>query len=204
MMADFPQVEIVSRAALRAWLKAHHTQSSSVWLVLWKKGDKRHVPAADVSEEAICFGWIDSVPRKLDAARSMLLLSPRRAKSAWSAINKARAERMIAAGTMTPAGFAKIEEAKRLGLWTKLDAVEALRAPKDLRAAFEAHPGAAAHWKDFPRSVKRGILEWIEQAKRSETRARRILETAQRAAKGERANQWRAPPTSPARGRRPV
>lgn len=191
MASDFPKVEITSRAAWRAWLKAHHKQTTSIWLVIWKKGDERHVPVAEISEEALCFGWIDSVPRKLDAARSMLLLSPRNPRSAWSRINKERAQRMIKAGAMTASGLAVIEAAKRSGLWSKLDAVEALRTPKDLKAAFDSHLGSALHWSNFPRSVKRGILEWIEQAKRPETRARRVLETAQRAAKGERANQWR-------------
>lgn len=191
MASNFPKIEVTSRAAWRAWLKAHHKQTSSIWLVTWKKGDERHVPVAEISEEAICFGWIDSVPRKLDAARSMLLLSPRNPRSAWSRINQERARRMIETGAMTASGLGVIEAAKRSGVWSKLDAVEALRTPKDLKAAFDAHPGSALHWKSFPRSVKRGILEWIEQAKRPETRARRVLETAQRAAKGERANQWR-------------
>ena len=190
-MGSEQRVEIESRAAWRAWLKKSHGQASSIWLVTYKKGDARHVPYEAVVEEALCFGWVDSLPRKLDAARSMLLLSPRRAGSAWSRPNKLRAEKMIAAGRMTKAGLAKIVEAKRDGLWTKLDAVEALVVPKDLAAAFKAHPASRANWDAFPRSAKRGILEWIEQAKKPETRAKRVLETASKASKNERANQWR-------------
>jgi uncharacterized protein YdeI (YjbR/CyaY-like superfamily) len=184
-------VEIYSRAAWRGWLKKHHAQGESIWLVFWKKGDPRHVPNGDIVEEALCFGWVDSLPRKLDAQRSMLLLSPRRAGSAWSKLNKQRAEHMIAEGLMTPAGLSRIEEAKKNGLWSRLDGVDALEVPADLAAALKAHKPAAANWEAFPRSVKRGILEWILQAKRPETRARRVAETAVRASRNERANQWR-------------
>jgi len=92
---------------------------------------------------------------------------------------------------MTPAGLSRIEEAKKNGLWSRLDGVDALEVPADLAAALKAHKPAAANWEAFPRSVKRGILEWILQAKRPETRARRVAETAVRASRNERANQWR-------------
>jgi len=84
MAATFEQIEISSRADLRRWLEENHTQAQSVWLVTWKKGDPRYLPYGEIVEEALCFGWVDSLPRKLDAARSMLLLSPRRAGSGWS------------------------------------------------------------------------------------------------------------------------
>lgn len=188
---DRKRVEIESREEWRLWLAGHHRHAESIWLVTWKKGDSRHVAYAEIVEEALCFGWVDSLPRKLDARRSMLLLSPRRAGSAWSKLNKERAERMITAGLMKPAGLARIREAKEQGLWTKLDGVDALEVPADLAAAFETNKPAADHWEAFPRSVKRSILEWIAQAKRPETRARRISETATLAARNERANQWR-------------
>jgi uncharacterized protein YdeI (YjbR/CyaY-like superfamily) len=187
----FARVEVESRAQWRAWLERHHRQTRSIWLVYWKKGDARHVPYGDLVEEALCFGWVDSLPRKLDAARSMLLVSPRRPGSAWSKLNKDRAERLIATGKMAAAGLAKIEAAKRDGQWTRLDTVDALIIPPDLKTAFASHPPAGQAWMTFPRSVQRGILEWILQAKRPETRARRILETAESAARGERAHQWR-------------
>lgn len=185
------RVEIHSRAGWRRWLRKHHRQADSIWLVIWKKGDPRHVSYGDIVEEALCFGWVDSLPRKLDAQRSMLLLSPRRTGSTWSKLNKDRAERLISAGLMTPAGLARIEDAKRDGLWSKLESVDALKVPADLAAAFRCHKPAAKYWETFPRSTRRGILEWIAQAKRPETRARRVLETATRAARNERANQWR-------------
>jgi uncharacterized protein YdeI (YjbR/CyaY-like superfamily) len=193
-LTGLAQVEVITREAWRAWLAAHYAQDESVWCVTYKAGaSKPRVGYDDLVEEALCFGWIDSAVRRLDAERTMLLMSPRRDKSAWSAINKARVDKLLAAGMMTPAGLAKVESAKASGLWTKLDAVEALTVPDDLAGAFRDHPGAEANWLSFPRSTKRGILEWIEQAKKPETRAARVMETAAKAAQNIRANQWRRP-----------
>lgn len=191
MTGERRQVEVRSRAEWRAWLAAHHATSDAIWLVTFKKGRGPYLSNDDIVEEALCFGWIDSLPRKLDDDRTMLLLAPRKPGSAWSNINKDRAKRMIAAGAMTPAGQAKIDAAKAGGAWAKLDTVERLEIPADLAQALAHHDGAAAEFEAFPRSVKRGILEWIAAAKRPETRAMRIAETAAKAARGERANQWR-------------
>ncbi len=191
MTQNHARVEIASRVELRQWFAENHSQAASIWLVTWKKGDPRHLPYNDIVEEALSFGWVDSLPRKLDAARSMLLLSPRRPNSAWSKPNKDRVARLIRDGLMTSAGLDKIAAAKCSGAWTKLDAVETLTVPDDLAAALREAPPSQDYWEDFPRSVKRGILEWIEQAKRPETRAKRVVEIATRASRGERANQWR-------------
>jgi uncharacterized protein YdeI (YjbR/CyaY-like superfamily) len=186
------QVEIKSRAQWRRWLISHHTQAEGIWLVTWKKNSGgAHVTNDEIVEEALAFGWIDSKPRALDEQRTMLWLAPRKARTGWSAPNKARIQRMTAAGRMHAAGLAKIEAAQRDGSWTKLDAVEQLSVPPDLAAALKKLPPAAKHFDAFPRSAKRGILEWIEQAKRAETRARRVEETATLARQNERANQWR-------------
>lgn len=188
----FKRVEITSRAQWRAWLDTNHDCGESVWLVTYKKKvGALHVPYSDLVEEALCFGWIDSLPRKLDDDRTMLLLSPRKPGSAWSVANKERAERMIAVGLMTPAGLAKIEQAKADGKWEFLDDVAALAIPADLEAAFIRYPGSRGHFAAFPPSVRRGILEWIKQAKRAETRAKRVEETAEQASYNLRANQWR-------------
>ncbi|MCB0153188.1 MAG: YdeI/OmpD-associated family protein [Anaerolineae bacterium] len=186
------QVQIESRAEWRAWLEKNHSQPAGIWLVTFKKhcGEK-YVSYDDIVEEALCFGWVDSLPRKLDADRSMLWLAPRKAGSNWSKLNKERVERMLAAGLMTPAGLAKIEGAKADGSWQALDAVEALEIPPDLADALAAYDAAGANFEAFPRSAKRGILEWISNAKRPETRAKRIAETARLAQDNIRANQWR-------------
>lgn len=185
-------VHATTRSEWRRWLAANHARSTGVWLISWKAATGRPRLSYDEAvEEALCFGWVDSRPRKLDETRSMLYFSPRRDGSGWSRVNKQRIARLEKAGLMRAAGTAKVEAAKRDGSWSRLDAVEALRIPADLEAAFRAYPDAAANFDAFPRSVKRGILEWIATAKKPETRARRIEETAKRAHMNERANQWR-------------
>ena len=175
----------------RSWLMDHHEKEEGVWLVLFKKGSGRQMYSFNEAvEEALCFGWIDSLPRKLDASRSMLYFAPRKMGSGWSRVNKERIVRMEAAGKMMPAGLAKIEAAKADGSWSKLDAVENLEIPDDLSTTFDKHPSSREYFEAFPRSVKRGILEWILNAKRAPTRAKRIEETARLAANNERANQW--------------
>lgn len=189
---DLPRFEVTSRAQLRAWLEADHATSGSVWLVIWKKRDPdRHLPYDAIVEEALCFGWIDSVPRKLDADRSMQLLSPRKPGSAWSAVNKARISRLIENGKIAPAGLAAAESAKADGSWSVLDDVERLEVPHDLAKALAQCSEAAEHFAAFPRSVRRGILEWIKHARRPETRSRRIAETARLASLNRRASQFR-------------
>ena len=181
-----------TRAAWRDWLAEHHARDEGVWLIRYKQAaGKPTVSYGEAVEEALCFGWIDSLPRKLDAERTMLYFAPRKAGSGWSRPNKRRVERMTAAGKMTSAGQAKIDAAKADGSWSALDDVENLVVPGDLAEAFAQHPGSEAHWEAFPRSAKRGILEWIAGAKRDETRARRVEETARLAQENERANQWR-------------
>ncbi len=181
-----------TRAAWRAWLAENHAREQGVWLVTYKKATgKPRVEYEEAVEEALCFGWIDSKPNKLDEERSLLWFAPRKSGTGWSRPNKERVARMIAAGAMTPAGLAKVEAARRDGSWEALDAIESLEIPGDLAEALAAHPRAAAYFDAFPRSVKRGILEWISTAKKSETRARRVQETARLAKDNLRANQWR-------------
>jgi uncharacterized protein YdeI (YjbR/CyaY-like superfamily) len=126
--------------------------------------------------------------RGVDKDRFKHLLSPRKQGSNWSKVNKDKVARLIAQGQMHPAGMAKIEASKQDGSWTFLDDVEALVQPDDLKAAFAQHPGSLENWEAFPRSAKRGILEWIKNAKRPETRDKRIEDTAQKAAQNIRAN----------------
>lgn len=181
-------------AAWRAWLARHHTRTEGVWLVSWKQATGRPRIDYDAAvEEALCFGWVDSKVQRLDDERSMLWFAPRKAKTGWSTPNKARVERLIAAGRMQPAGLAKVERARADGSWNALDAVEALQVPDDLRAALALLPAAASHFDAFSRSTKRGILEWIQSARRPETRAARIAETARLANDNLRAHQWRGP-----------
>lgn len=180
-----------SRAEWRAWLAEHHRNAPGVWLITSKKSTGKPRLAYDEAvEEALCFGWIDSLPRKLDDERSMLLFTPRKPKSGWSKVNKQRVEKLLQAGLITDAGLAKIELAKKNGAWTSLDAVEALTVPPDLKKALDANPKAREHFEAFSKSTRKGILQWIASAKRPETRQKRIDETVMLAAKNEKANQY--------------
>lgn len=190
--APDPSVHPLSRDEWRTWLQAHHTRATGVWLVSYKKATgKPRFEYDEAVEEALCFGWVDSKPKKLDAERSLLWFAPRKAGTGWSRPNKLRVERLLQAGLMADAGLRKVEQAQRDGSWTRLDAVEDLEVPDDLRRALAGHPHASAHFEAFPRSARRGILEWLVNAKTAETRARRIDETARLAEMNERANQWR-------------
>lgn len=180
-----------TRAAWRRWLARHHARAAGVWVVSWKKATgKPRIEYDALVAEALCFGWIDSKPNRLDDERTMLWFAPRKAGSGWSAPNKARVDRLIRDGLLASAGLAKIDAAKADGSWTALDAVEALEVPPDLARALRAAPPAQANFEAFPRSAKRGILEWIVNAKRPDTRARRVDETARLARDNVRANQW--------------
>lgn len=189
-----PQVEVTSLADWRQWLQAHHDRGASIWLVTWKAHHPaRHVPMPELVDEALRWGWVDSLPRALDADRSMRRFSPRRPGSSWSRVNKARVAALMASGRMQPAGLAAVQRAQQDGSWAALDAVEDLSVPDDLRAALQAQPPAERHFQAFPRSSQRNILEWIAAAKRPDTRAARIATTAEMAARNLRANHARQP-----------
>lgn len=188
------QFHPLSRAAWREWLSLNHQNSRGIWLIFYKKRSGKPTVAYDeVVEEALCFGWIDSVPNKLDDARGKLWLAPRKRKSAWSKLNKTRIERLMRAGLMMPAGLAKVEAAQQDGAWTALDQIEELIPPEDLVQAFERAKTARRNFEGFPPSARKGILQWIISAKRPETRKARIAQTVRMARIGLRANMDRDP-----------
>ena len=184
----YERVEVSSRKAWRDWLAANHKRSESIWLVTYKKHTGSRYLAYDaIVEEALCFGWIDSLPRKLDGDRTMLLLSPRKPKSVWSKLNKTRVNQLITDGLMMPPGLEKIEQAKTDGSWVFLDDVEALIVPADLAQALEANAEAKKNFESFSPSSKKGILQWIKMAKRAATRQQRIEKTVTAAKKNKKA-----------------
>ena len=187
------RVQVSSTAELRAWLTANHATSPGCWLVTWKKGRGSHVPWPDLVRELLCFGWIDSRGQRVDDDRTSLLVTPRRAGSGWSRVNKQHLEVLLAEGRVQPAGLAAVERARADGSWERLDAVETLVEPDDLRVALDAVPAARAAWSAFPPSARRALLEWISAAKRPATRATRVGLTVSEATAGRRANQPRQP-----------
>lgn len=184
-----PRFQPASRAEWRQWLAAHHASASGVWLVYCKKASGLpSLSYAEAVEEALCFGWIDSHPRKLDAHRSQQLYTPRRPQSGWSKVNKERLERLDAAGQLMPAGLAAIARAKQNGAWESLDDAEAGLVPEDLAEALAADETARARFAAFAPSARKQILTWVLAAKRPATRAHRVAETVRLAALGKRAN----------------
>jgi len=183
---SFDQVEIHSAEDLRSWLAEHHSQTDSVWVVTYKKhvADK-YVSTGEVLDELLCFGWIDGIRRKLDADRTMQLISPRKAHH-WAQSYKDRAARLEEAGKMTEAGRAAIERSKAAGLWDFMADVDALIKPDDLVEALAAYPDATRYFDAFPPASQRFVLRWIKLAKTEKTRAKRIAEIARLAAQNER------------------
>ncbi len=190
---QYERVQMETRAAWREWLMEHHETSPGIWLVTFKKGSgKPYLSYDDAVEEALCFGWIDSRPGKLDDERTMLLYTPRKKGSVWSASNKQRIERLMSDGQMMPAGLAKIEAAKADGSWTALDGYDSVEAPDDLRAAFAENVAAEERFMAFSPSARKQLLWWIVSAKRPETRQKRITTLVSEAAEGRNPLEWQA------------
>ena len=184
--AKFEKVEVRNTVQLREWLDANHGQEDSVWLVTYRKHVRgRYVSTSEVLDELLCFGWIDGVRRKLDADRTMQLIGPRRTQH-WARSYKDRAARLIEEKRMHPAGLAAIETSKGNGLWSFIDDVDALIVPDDLRRALEARPVAADWFDATAPSYRRNVLRWIKLAKTAKTRTKRIIDTVNASAKGEK------------------
>ena len=190
MVGKDERVEVASLEELRNWLAENHERSEGIWLVTYKKIDPRYVPYDAIVEELISQGWVDSQPRALDETRSMRRIALRNPDSAWSAANKRSVEKLEQLGRMQAAGRRVVKEAKASGAWDKNNAAEALIVPDDFSEALRRYDARGA-FDAFPPSSRRIILEWIEGAKRPETRARRVKEAAEKAARGERANHYR-------------
>lgn len=185
---DFPIYHAESRPQWRAWLLANHANERGVWLCSWKSRTGRPAcPYPDAVEEALCFGWIDSTVNTLDDERGMQLMTPRKAKSSWTRLNRQRVADMEAAGLMTDAGRRAVEAAQRNGYWTLADSVEDLIEPVDLAAALDAAPAARAAWDGFPPSARKQMLWWVVSAAGESTKAARVATIVDAAARGERA-----------------
>jgi uncharacterized protein YdeI (YjbR/CyaY-like superfamily) len=185
-------VDVSNAEEFEAWLMQNHETALGVWVVTHKKASGKSAPTYDqMVRVALCWGWVDSVPGKVDELRTKLYSSPRKLGSAWSQSNKERVQQLIESGDMRPAGLAKVEQAKQNGTWNLIDSAQNAEVPADLAAAFEALEGSKEYFDAFPKGVRKQILEWISQAKTAETRDKRILETATLAQKNVRANQWR-------------
>lgn len=181
-----------SQKEWRKWLEDNHQSEKSVWLIIYKKESKTpSVYYPEAVDEALCFGWIDSKPNKRDEHSYYQFFAKRNPKSNWSNVNKTKVAKLIKEGLMQKAGYDMIEVAKQNGTWTALDEVEKISIPSDLLALFLKNKLAYENWENFSRSSKRGILEWILNAKKEETRLKRIEETVSLAEKNIKANHYR-------------
>ncbi len=168
-----PSLEVTSVAQWRDWLSAHHATSDGIWLVSFKKGFEGHVPYPALVEQSLCFGWIDSRTRAVDAERTSITMTPRRKGSRWMQPNRDRVELMEAQGLMTDAGRAAIAAAKASGAWDDLRPVETLEVPTDLAAALAQH-AVRRNWDALTRSAKFQHLLRLHDAKRPATRERHL------------------------------
>ena len=176
-----------SRSSWRRWLSSNHDRVGAVWVVFYKNhAGKPTLSYSDAVEEALCFGWIDGMKKRIDDERYMHRFTPRKPGSTWSETNRKRVERLRASGAMTSAGQRLVDEAKRRRTWNwRPDAARSEMAPA-FAAALEADPDARAFWNTLTTAQQGRFITWIGIAKRDSTRDRRIAESLELLRRGER------------------
>ena len=172
-----------TRSQWRKWLEKNHGASPGVWMIYYKtQTGKRAFSMAEAVEEALCFGWIDSVAHKLDDERTMQKFTPRKSKSSWSKLNKERIEKLIKNNLMTEAGLSVIDRAKKNGSWNVLDNsdfhTDNNSLPADVEKELSKNKTALKNFNAFPPGYRKRFLFWIDSARRPETRNVRIKQTA--------------------------
>ncbi|MHB8056233.1 MAG: YdeI/OmpD-associated family protein [Candidatus Aminicenantales bacterium] len=173
----------------RTWLENNHDTAKEIWLAYYKKNSgKTSLTYQEALEEALCFGWIDSIVRRIDAEKYGQRWTPRNKKSIWSAANKKRLDLLRKEGRLAPAGLRKIEAAKKNGSWKRLDGIERLDKggvpPSDLIDALNRRPDVRETWDRLAPSRKKLWSWWVESAKRPETRTRRLAAVIEGVAEG--------------------
>ncbi|MDR2235333.1 MAG: YdeI/OmpD-associated family protein [Chryseobacterium sp.] len=187
-----PALLVETKTAWRQWLKENHQKELSIWLICnTKKSGLPHVSWSELVDEALCFGWIDSTRKTIDTGSFTQLFTKRKPNSTWSRINKEKVQRLTDDNLMTEAGHESIRIAKENGSWTILDTVEDFVIPQDLMEAFGNYTGSEKYFQSQSKSIRKMILQWIVLAKRSETRQKRIDETAVQAGLQQKPKQFR-------------
>jgi uncharacterized protein YdeI (YjbR/CyaY-like superfamily) len=186
--ADLPILPFASAADWRAWLEEHHATSPGLWIRIYKKA--AGVPSVDYAgalDEALCYGWIDSTKRSYDDASFLQRFSPRKARSAWSKVNRDHVARLEAEARIAPAGLAAIEEARRNGQWeAAYDGSRTMEVPPDFQAGLDANPAARTFFEALDRANRYAFLYRIQTAKKPETRERRIGQFLEMLGRGEK------------------
>ncbi len=185
---DGEVLRFATQADFEAWLADHHAESGGIWLEIGKKGaTDPTVTYAEAIEAALCFGWIDGQKGRGDDARWRQRFSPRSSRSRWSQINRDKAEQLVAAGRMRPSGQAEIARASADGRWDAAYAGQGTATvPDDLQRALDADPGIAAAFADLDARNRYSIIWRLNDAKRPETRARRLTKYVDMLRRGER------------------
>lgn len=175
-MPGLPEIAFASGAEWESWLEQHHADSDGVAVKIAKKGTGiATVAYPEVLDIAICYGWIDGRRNALDEQWFLQRFGPRRARSRWSRINRHRAEALIAAGRMRPVGLAEVERARADGRWyAAYDGQRTVTVPDDLQRELDARPEAAAFFAGLSSQNRYAILYRLHEARRPETRARRL------------------------------
>jgi len=173
------QLYVKSGTEWRKWLTKNHNKVEEIWLIFYKKETgKPSIEYETAVEEALCFGWIDSLVRKIDEQRYARKFTPRKDKSVWSESNKKRVKKIIVEGRMTELGMGKIIAAKKSGAWNKKIKVPEISEaiPEDFVAALKKNKNAKDNFDKIPPSHKKRYYMWINQAKKKETKEKRIKE----------------------------
>jgi uncharacterized protein YdeI (YjbR/CyaY-like superfamily) len=162
-----PTLYVADRQAWREWLLEHHANEQAIWLISYKPANELpNVPYLHAVEEALCFGWIDGIAKRLDTQRLAQRFSPRRSKSHWTELNKERARRLIAAGMMTEAGYAVLPDLS----------IAAFQMPADIVAALQSDPETWQHFQAFPAHYQRIRISYIEEMRKQPTVFRQRLD----------------------------
>lgn len=170
---------VTNRDDWRTWLENNHETENEIWLIYYKKHTgKPTIRYDEAVEEALCYGWIDSIVKRIDDEKYTQKYTPRKDKSIWSELNKKRVKKLIKQGRMTEVGLAKINAAKKTGEWQRTtENKKGPAVPAELKKALAANKKAEKYFSNLAPSYKKQYIGWIESAKRDETRIKRIKET---------------------------
>ena len=182
MNADDPALDFLTRELWRRWLARNHAKSQGEWIYMYKKSAKSGLRYRDALDEALCFGWIDGQIHAVDGEKFRQRWTRRRPGSVWSQVNKTKVKRLIAEGRITAAGLAAVKEARRTGKWqTAYTNRREDRVPVDLAKALRAEPEAWRNFEGLAQTYRNMYAGWVRDAKRAETRQRRIAAVVRRA-----------------------
>lgn len=175
------QLHMTNMAEWRAWLERNHDAEKEVWLVFYKRHTgKPNISYDDAVGEALCFGWIDSIIKRIDEDRFARKFTPRKADSRWSELNMDRAERMIREGRMTEYGLVQINEAKKSGEWfVRVLPKKEIEVPQFMREVLATNQKALLNFDNLAKSYKRQYIGWVMSAKKEDTKKKRFAEVVE-------------------------